>query len=236
MTSETSWSVRDKVLIRYQALFVALILFLATTYLLPERSEGLVPPLVFTSLALAALATAAEKHLTLIIGLLLAGPSLLASWLEPTEPTWAVAGGVFQVLFLAWVSFGILGHVLRASRVSADILFGVACVYVLLAIIWALGYGIADTIEPGALALTAEDAGRTADLHSLAGEKIRMYFSVVTLTTLGYGDVRPVSDAARIMAMLEATLGQLFLVIVVARIVGLHTVQMRGAGESGSSG
>jgi hypothetical protein len=45
----------------------------------------------------------------------------------------------------------------------------------------------------------------------------------VTLTTLGYGDIYPVKDAARILAMLEATLGQLYLVILVARLVGLYT-------------
>ena len=52
-----------------------------------------------------------------------------------------------------------------------------------------------------------------------------MYYSFVTLTTLGYGDIYPVSDAARILGMLEATLGQLYLVILVARLVGLYTSQ-----------
>ena len=52
-----------------------------------------------------------------------------------------------------------------------------------------------------------------------------MYYSFVTLTTLGYGDIYPVRDGARIMAMLEATLGQLYLVILVARLVGLYTSQ-----------
>jgi hypothetical protein len=52
-----------------------------------------------------------------------------------------------------------------------------------------------------------------------------MYYSFVTLTTLGYGDIYPVGDAARILAMLEATLGQLYLVILVARLVGLYTSQ-----------
>ena len=50
-----------------------------------------------------------------------------------------------------------------------------------------------------------------------------VYYSLVTLTTLGYGDIYPVKDAARILAMLEATLGQLYLVILVARLVGLYT-------------
>ena len=52
-----------------------------------------------------------------------------------------------------------------------------------------------------------------------------MYYSFVTLTTLGYGDIYPVRDGARILAMLEATLGQLYLVILVARLVGLYTSQ-----------
>ena len=119
---------------------------------------------------------------------------------------------------------------------TLDVLFGVASVYLLLAAIWSVGYGIANTVEPGAIALAPEDAGTSADLHSVGGVKVRAYFSFVTLTTLGYGDIRPVSDAARMMAMLEATLGQLFLVIVVARIVGLHTVQMRGSEEARGAG
>ena len=52
-----------------------------------------------------------------------------------------------------------------------------------------------------------------------------VYFSFVTLTTLGYGDVHPKSEAARILAMLEAVLGQLYLVILVARMVGMYTAQ-----------
>jgi voltage-gated potassium channel len=236
MRSDTSTSLGERVLIRYQVLFVALLLFLSGPFLVPERLEGLLAPLLFTLVALAALVTAAERRSMLIIGLLLAVPALLAGWLEPTEPRLAIAGGISGALFLALVTAGILNHVIRAKRVTSDLLFGVASVYLLLATIWSVGYGIADTIEPGAIALATEDAGISADLHSASGEKVRAYFSFVTLTTLGYGDIRPVSDPARIMAMLEATLGQLFLVIVVARIVGLYTVQARENGETQSSG
>lgn len=236
MTASTSRPLKEWVLIRYPALFVALILFLATPFVVTESYNDVLRPLLFAIVALAALTTAAERPSVLIIGVILAVPALITGWLKPTEPPWAIAGGVSWVLFLAWVSAGILRHVIRAKRVTLDVLFGVASVYLLLAAIWSVGYGIADTIEPGAIALAAEDAGTSADLHSVSGVRARAYFSFVTLTTLGYGDLRPVSDAARIMAMLEATLGQLFLVIVVARIVGLHTVQMargRAAAENG---
>lgn len=227
MTASTSRALKEWVLIRYPALFVALILFLAIPFVLTESRDDLLRPLLFAVVALAALATAAERPGVLIIGACLAIPPLLLLWLEPTDPRWTIAGGVCQMLFMAWVTAGILGDVIRAKRVTSDVLFGVACVYILIAAIWSVAYGIAETVEPGAIALAAEDAGTFADLRSLSGAKVRAYFSFVTLTTLGYGDIRPVSDAARIMAMLEAILGQLFLVIVVARIVGLHTVQMR---------
>jgi len=221
--------------IRYQGLFIALLLAVAAPSVLPERTEGLLLPLLFTIVALAALAAAARRPRILIVGLVLAVPSLLASWVEPTEPTWTVAGAVLQMLFLGWVVTVVIHHVTRATRVSSDILFGVACAYLLLGLFWGIGYGIAETVEPGAIALPT-DAETTADLHSLSGERIRLYFSFVTLTTLGYGDVRPASDTARIMAMLEGMLGQLFLVILVARLVGLHTVQLtKGSGAASGS-
>lgn len=231
MTQDTGRSMSEKVLIRYQALFVALLLFFCGPYLLPDHLEGFMVPLLFTLVALAALTTAAVRRGTLIAGLLLAVPALLAGWFEPTEPGLAIVGGILQLLFLILVAAVILGHVIRSTRVTSDLLFGVASVYLLLALIWSVGYGIAHTADPGAISLAIGDTGLSADLHSTSGEKLRAYFSFVTLTTLGYGDIRPVSDAARILAMLEATIGQLFLVIVVARIVGLHTVQAAGRGS-----
>ena len=105
--------------------------------------------------------------------------------------------------------------------VTGEVLFAVACVYLLLALIWAMGFGIADTLTPGALVFP-EDLGAG---EALTGRGLYMYFSFVTLTTLGYGDIAPASDTTRMMAMLEATLGQLFLVMVVARLVGMHTAQ-----------
>ncbi len=222
----------ESISIRLQVLFVALVLFVCVPFIVPERYHGLAFPAIFTIVTLAALASTGQRRRTLIIGFVLAIPAVIAGWLEPTDPTLAVVGGVFQVLFMSWVASSLLQHVLGAKRVTAEALFGVASVYILLASIWGVGYGIADTLEPGAIMLPAEDGAVRADLHSVDGEKIRSYFSFVTLTTLGYGDVRPVSDMARILAMLEATLGQLFLVIVVARLVGIHTVQAMQRGDT----
>jgi len=210
--------------IRFQFLFVALLLMLSAPVFLPDAVVEFAVPSLFTVLALTALATVAKNRRTLIVGILLAVPAILIHWIAPSgEPS--LAGGISGDLFLIWVTIAILAHGLRAQRVNSEVLFAVACVYLLLALIWAMGYGIADGLQPGTLAYPEALLGATDDP---SGRGLHTYFSFVTLTTLGYGDITPVTDAGRLLAMLEATLGQLFLVIVVARLVGLHTAQQMG--------
>lgn len=207
--------------IRFQILFVALLLMLAAPVVLPDRLVEYVIPALFTVLALTALATVAQKRHTLIVGMLLAVPAIVSHWLPPIGQT-SLAGNISGDLFLIWVTISVLLHIVRSDRVTTETLFGVACVYLLLALIWALAYGIADMLQPGTLRYGEGLLGPEGDPSSRG---LYSYFSFVTLTTLGYGDISPVTDAGRMLAMLEATLGQLFLVIVVARLVGMHTAQ-----------
>jgi hypothetical protein len=81
-------------------------------------------------------------------------------------------------------------------------------------------YELLEAVQPGSLAI----GGEPMTAETAAGGAI-MYFSFVTLTTLGYGDIAPVGQFARLLAMLEAVLGQLFMVLLVARLVGVHTAQ-----------
>ena len=207
--------------IRFQFLFVALLLMLAAPIVLPDALVGSVLPALFTVLVLTALATVAESRRTLIVGLVLALPAIVIHWIAPVGQV-SLAGEISGALFLIWVTIAVLAYGLRAQRVNSEVLFAVACVYLLLALIWAMGYGIADGLQPGTLAYPEALLGPGGDP---SGRGLHAYFSFVTLTTLGYGDITPVTDAGRLLAMLEATLGQLFLVIVVARLVGLHTAQ-----------
>jgi hypothetical protein len=104
--------------------------------------------------------------------------------------------------------------------VDAEILFGAACIYLFFALVWGLLYELVVELQPGSLAL----GGRPIVAGDAGGGAV-MYFSFVTLTTLGYGDITPVNQFARLLAMLEAVLGQLFMVFLVARLVGVHTAQ-----------
>ncbi len=106
----------------------------------------------------------------------------------------------------------ILRSILREQRVSGDTLFGAFAVYLAVGVLFGMVFtGI------------ARDAPEAFDppQQVVDGETNVYYFSFVTLTSLGYGDISPVSDAARILSTLEAAIGVILLAALVGRVVGL---------------
>ena len=204
--------------IRYSVLFFALLLMLFLPYLLPDRIERFVMAAAMAFLMISALAAAADTAARFRIGMVLALPAAL-TWFAPdlTVVSLMPASRALSVLFFGYVAVTLLRHVVRAREVDAEILFGAACIYLFFALVWGLLYELVEELQPGSLAL----GGRPI----AASGRAVMYFSFVTLTTLGYGDIVPVNHFARLLAMLEAMLGQLFMVFLVARLVGVHTAQ-----------
>ena len=125
------------------------------------------------------------------------------------------------LLFLALNGGGVLAKVLRGGRVTPHRIQGAIAVYLLLGLTCAFGYSLIELLEPGSFNLppaAAADGARMGDF---------IYFSFVTLTSLGYGDVQPASSSARTLAILEALAGQLYLAILVARLVALQIAHSR---------
>ena|ERR1700726_653101 len=132
----------------------------------------------------------------------------------------AIAWHGFTLLLLGLFSVGILEDVLRRGQISADKICGAICVYLLIGFAWAFGYGIIELINPGSFSGLAE-----IDANNHVGQMMQMrYFSFATLTTLGFGDILPRSPSARTLATLEAVTGQIYLAVLIARLVGLHIV------------
>jgi hypothetical protein len=119
------------------------------------------------------------------------------------------------LLLFAYTTIFVLWRVLRSERVSGDILCGAIAVYLLIGLTWALGFGLLESVHPGSYQV-ATGGPRPASANEL------LYFSYVTLATLGYGDVVPVTDVARSLAVLESLCGTIYLTILVARLIGLH--------------
>jgi Ion channel len=93
-------------------------------------------------------------------------------------------------------------------------------VYLLLGLLWGVWYEIIELLQPGSFAVASQKA--QAGLPQLA------YFSFTTLTTLGFGDIVPLSPLARSLVILEALVGQLFPVILIARLVTIEIDPQRG--------
>ena len=121
------------------------------------------------------------------------------------------------VVFFAFIIINVLVFIFRQDEVTRDLIVGAAVVYLLLAEMWASVYKILETLRPGSFAVP--------DGPLQNSELLFDYYSLVTITTLGYGDVTPLTSVASTLSTLEAIVGQLYLVITVAWLVGVHVSQ-----------
>jgi hypothetical protein len=129
--------------------------------------------------------------------------------------------GVAELASVVLLLVVVLGQTFRAGPVTAHRIQGGIAAYLLLGVAWAAAYGLVDTAYPGAF---------SGAVGGAAGQRGWLYFSFVTLTTVGYGDIVPVHPAARSLAMLEAVTGPLYIAILLARLVSLAVTRGAGAG------
>jgi len=116
------------------------------------------------------------------------------------------------------VTVQLLRFILRAPHVDSEVLSAGIATYLVLGMTWGMLYLLVALLEPDAFLLAATAAaGKSFDGFDA------MYFSFVTITTMGYGDISPVSPVARMLAVLEATTGVLYLAVLIARLVTLYT-------------
>ena len=106
-------------------------------------------------------------------------------------------------------------YIIFSGSITVNKLVGSVCIYMLLGIVWALLYVFIDVIDPGAF------EGLSLNLDSRESWNF-IYYSFVTLTTLGYGDISQVNHYARALAYLEAICGQIYIAVLVASLVGAH--------------
>ena len=121
----------------------------------------------------------------------------------------------FLLALLVRIILDVFGH----SRVSVDTLVGAACAYILLGLVFAFLLLVAHSL--GTSPVVVGDAAEPSQ-HAGALTARYLYFSFVTLSTLGYGDLVPASSFAQLAAPAEAILGQLFLAVFIARLIGVH--------------
>ena len=108
-----------------------------------------------------------------------------------------------------------LRFILRAPRVTGQVLEAGISTYLVFGLLWTLAYMMVGRLIPDAFAFSAPG-------QSMNGANA-LYYSFVTLTTMGYGDILPVSRVARMLAITEATTGVLYMSVLIARLVGMYS-------------
>jgi hypothetical protein len=186
-----------------------------------EEVEGgdLIVSILLSLVLLSAVFTVASRR-TLIVALLLAIPAVAGRWINHFQPH-LVPPPIFLVaglLLVAFVVVNLLRFVLRAPSVNAEVLCASISAYLMLGLIWTMAYWLVDQLTPGGAFSFNTNAGR----QSMNGFNA-FYFSFITLSTVGYGDITPLSRIARWLAAMEAMTGLLYVAVLIARLVSLYS-------------
>ena len=173
-----------------------------------------------TAIVLSMLYIATYKKRLVQIGRLLAMVMIISLWLKYffNYEVFAATSMMIGVLFTIVVTAHTLAFIIKSETVTREVIYAAMVIYLLVAQLWALVYTFLDLIDPASFNLPQ---GQSDFL-------IFEYYSFVTLTTLGYGDITPLTKVAKAFSVLEAVVGQLYLVVVVAWFVGMYVSRKSG--------
>jgi hypothetical protein len=203
---------------------IVLLLLLATFVFLAIGPTGDWVPLVAVILQgatlLAALAASASSPRLFRIGVAVVIVSLVAAAIGLFAGEEKLTGSLFllNLLLVAGAPVVIIHALVRRRVVDIRTVLGAVCVYILLGMLWSFAYAAIGTIQSEPFFLEQKSA-TVADY---------LYFSFVTLTTVGYGDLTAAGGLGRALAVLEALIGQLYLVTVIALLVSNLVPRRRG--------
>jgi len=202
---------------RFLFLVVSLLAYFALVPLLAEfLGARLLLDIFLTAVLVSGIYAVSPHKRQRLITASIAVPLLVAVWfyrLVQIDILEYVGQG-FLLLFLAYSIACILSFIFRAPKVTPNVVYAAIAVYLFLGLLWSDLYMILETLQQGSFRFLEGQTNATMNDFS--------YFSFVTLTTLGYGDITPLTPKAKAFAMLEAVIGQLYLVVLVARLVGLQ--------------
>jgi hypothetical protein len=176
---------------------------------------------------------AARTRRALFIGLALVTADLATHWPAVAiadDTAFAIHYGL-TLLILIYTTCTILMAIIRQSQVTLETLKAAVCVYLLIGLLWVYIYALIDLAQPGSFLIRRHDDGPNF-AHLLVSRSFPelLYFSYSTLTTLGFGDILPLSGLARTLSYLESIVGQFYLTVLIARLVGMHITQSSGEG------
>ena len=169
-----------------------------------------------TAIVISMVYTISHKKRYVITGVLFAIVMLASLWLQYFFQNKGIAAiaMITGIIFISVVIASILGFMFKSEMINREIIYQAILLYLLAALSWAFLYTFLELVDPASFNIDLDQP----QSYLL----VFQYYSFVTITTLGYGDITPVTEVAKAFSVLEAIVGQLYLVVVVAWLVGMH--------------
>jgi hypothetical protein len=165
-----------------------------------------------TFLLISCIHALSTSHHEAVMACLVILPAIFMDWIGVfSENRYVeITVDIYKIVAYSYICYGLLRYALRAGVVDREKIAAAVNVYLFLGLIWRDLFSLVNILIPDSFN------------SELLGQTDFLYYSFVTLSTLGYGDVLPVNGPAKALAYIEAIIGQLYLTILVARLVGLH--------------
>ena len=175
--------------------------------------------ILWSAVFISAIYAISQRKHHILIALLLALPMLGAIWTKyfVQHKALMVVGSLCGAAFFLFAIIHMLIFIYSHKEVTRDLIIGAAVVYLFMALMWTFIFVVVEILHPGSFNLP--------EGQDIEASRQFVYYSFVTLTTLGYGDITPITSMAKSLCILEAVIGQLYLVVMVAWLVGVHVSQ-----------
>jgi hypothetical protein len=202
-------------------LLIALaLLFFCAPFVEEVKGGEIIVSILLSLVLISAVLAVSNRRRQLVVAVLLAIPAVAGRWINHFRPH-LLPPAIFLVgglLLIAFVVAHLLRFVLRAPSVSLEVLCASVSAYLMLGLLWTMAYWLVAAMNPAAFALNTT----TGVKESMQGFNA-LYFSLITLSTVGYGDITPVSKVARMLSAMEAVTGLLYVAVLIARLVALYS-------------
>jgi Ion channel len=177
--------------------------------------------ILFSIIAISAIYAITGKKSIFIISTILFVPAIISVWWNFISHNIYSQATYFtiNIIFLTFITYHIFFSTFKSKIVNRNVIHGAIVVYLLIGFIWSNIYGLVESLHPGSFKHITE--------HVAFWHRPLVYFSFVTLTTLGFGDITPATPLAQSLVILEAIIGQIYLIIQVSWLVGLYVAHTR---------
>lgn len=206
---------------RYGFLLVCLFLFIAGIPVIENFFEiRILTSIMFSLISISAIYTITRQKSFFVISAVLFLPLIISIWWDFIAHSFfsQTSYCAINIIFLSFITYHIFISTFRAKIVNRNVIHGAIVVYLLIGFLWSFIYALLESLYPGSFSHMGE---------KIFGHRPFVYFSFVTLTTLGFGDITPRTPLAQSFTILEAIIGQMYLIIQVSWLVGLYVAHTR---------